>query len=396
MLFTKPSVVAASVLSASMVQAHMIMNHPVPYGKSTLNNSPLAADGSDFPCKQRDGVYDWPAADEMNYFETGVSQVLNFTGIAVHGGGSCQVSLTTDMQPSKDTVWQVIKSFEGGCPANVDGNLDGDASTPDPYQFNFTIPADFSAGNYTLAWTWFNRVGAREMYMNCAPITVLGSAAQKRSVAKRSSYPDLFVANINGCTTTEGVDIRFPNPGDVIEYDGEASRLAATDAAACTGVSTAWGGSSATAAASVTSTTTTAADITATVPIVAVETSVAASSFDNSAAITTAAAPAATTIVGRPNGHQQNAVTTTATATATTSFSTDTALSGILSGACSPEGSWWCNAGASFQRCANGVWTPSQDMAPGTVCAAGQSSDLTISLAKSRRDEQRMRRRQVA
>ncbi|PYH42981.1 uncharacterized protein BP01DRAFT_403902 [Aspergillus saccharolyticus JOP 1030-1] len=391
-MFYQPSLIAASVLFAS-ARAHMIMSHPVPYGKSTLNNSPLAADGSDFPCKLRDGVYDWPSADEMNYFEPGVSQVLNFTGIAVHGGGSCQVSLTTDMQPSKSTVWQVIKSFEGGCPANVDGNLSGDASTPDPYQFNFTIPAEFSAGNYTLAWTWFNRVGAREMYMNCAPITVVESTAQKRSVEKRSTYPDLFVANINGCTTTEGVDIRFPNPGDVIEYDGESSRLAATDAAACTGVSTAWGGSSTTAAASATTTTTTTpVEITATAPIVAVETTSAAT---DTAVLTTAAAPTATTLPGRPNGHQQNAVATTSTSTSSSSTSTSSALSGVLNGACSPEGSWWCNAGTSFHRCANGVWTPSQDMAIGTVCTAGQSSDLTISLAKSRRDEQRMRRRQV-
>ncbi|RAL11763.1 uncharacterized protein BO97DRAFT_453251 [Aspergillus homomorphus CBS 101889] len=402
-MFSKSSVVGATVFFAAVAQAHMIMNHPVPYGKSSLTNSPLASDGSDFPCKLRDGVYDWPAEDEMNYFETGVSQALNFTGMAVHGGGSCQISLTTDMEPTKSTVWQVIKSFEGGCPANVDGNLDGDASTPDPYQFNFTIPTDFSAGNYTLAWTWFNRVGGREMYMNCAPITVTEGSSQKRAVAKRSSYPDLFVANINGCITPEGVDIRFPNPGDVVEYDGEASRLAAPDAAACTGVSTVWGGgSSTTAAASASSTTTTAltGTIIATAPAMAIETSAATSSAE-SRTRTTTAAPAATstdTTGARPNEHQQNAVHTTSTATTTASDSTSTSatLSGVLTGACSPEGSWWCNAGVSFQRCANGVWTPAQDMAPGTVCMAGQSSDLTISLAKKRREEQRMRRRHLA
>lgn len=93
-------------------------------------------------------------------------------------------------------------------------------------KFQFAIPAQVPTGDYTLAWTWFNKIGNREMYMNCAPITVTG-ASQKRTrryhkapvhghlhsneatIHQRadalSSLPDMFIANIgNGCATTQG------------------------------------------------------------------------------------------------------------------------------------------------------------------------------------------------
>ncbi|GAB7364227.1 hypothetical protein MBLNU230_g4776t1 [Neophaeotheca triangularis] len=80
--------------------AHMLITSPKPYGADTLNNSPLERDGSDFPCKQRgSGTYD---ITEMNNIAVGVPQSLEFEGTAVHGGGSCQVSVTLDEEPTKD------------------------------------------------------------------------------------------------------------------------------------------------------------------------------------------------------------------------------------------------------------------------------------------------------
>ena len=216
--------------------AHMIMTSPEPYSRNTLNNSPLAADGSDFPCKLRADAFIAPSVETV--IEVGGSHELTFQGSATHGGGSCQISLTTDREPTKDSQWKVIKSFEGGCPANDDGNLSGGPSEIDPFTFHFEIPTGISAGNYTLAWTWFNRRGRREIYMNCAPITVIEAPAKRTTPRVRGrspKFPTMFVANINGCTTSEGVDIRFPQPGDFVEFDGEATTLAATDQPACTG-----------------------------------------------------------------------------------------------------------------------------------------------------------------
>lgn len=221
------------------ISAHMILTSPEPYSKESLNNSPLAADGSDFPCKLRPNAFQAPS--EETIIGVGDSHTLAFQGSATHGGGSCQVSLTSDREPSQSSEWKVIKSFEGGCPANVESNIAGDSTAADPYTFDFAIPESITPGKYTLAWTWFNRFGNREMYMNCAPITVTsGSAKRSKGEAQNdsSNFPPMFVANINGCITQEGVDIRFPQPGENVEYKGQITNLAPKDEAACKGFPT--------------------------------------------------------------------------------------------------------------------------------------------------------------
>ena len=126
----------------------------------------------------------------------------------IDGGGSCQIALTTEAQPTPSTKWSVIHSIMGGCPTNTtDGNLsETDAETVDPSTFQYTVPSDFAPGTYTLGVTWFNRVGNREMYMFCAPVTLTGGSGKKRGVEvrkaasrskkgwfnKRANYPDLF------------------------------------------------------------------------------------------------------------------------------------------------------------------------------------------------------------
>ena len=40
----------ACVAGLAPASAHMIMKTPTPYGAATINNSPLDASGSDYPC----------------------------------------------------------------------------------------------------------------------------------------------------------------------------------------------------------------------------------------------------------------------------------------------------------------------------------------------------------
>lgn len=91
----------------------------------------------------------------------------------------------------------------------------------------------------------FNKIGNREMYMNCAPVNIVpkGSKhsrdARPESLSPRdtamanaaaqsalSSYPPLFVANlasVNDCVTKETQDVMFDNPGHSVQYaDGKS------------------------------------------------------------------------------------------------------------------------------------------------------------------------------
>lgn len=382
--------VLVAVLGAATINAHMIMTNPVPYGKDTLNNSPLAADGSDFPCKLRSGAFQ---ITQENVIQIGASHALSFEGSATHGGGSCQISLTTDRNPTKQSQWKVIKSFEGGCPADVSGNMAGGATMKDPYAFNFTIPEGIGAGKYTLAWTWFNRIGNREMYMNCAPVTVTGGtskrspeieAAETFAAEKRSSsFPPMFVANINGCTTKEGIDIRFPQPGNDVQFLGQPSNLAPLGQAACTGTATFDGqgdtGSGSSGSAS----------------------SGSGSSPASSSAPTESSsappAPASTPAPSETSIPAYEPLPSSTQAAPVPASSSSGSSSGSMSGECSPEGQWNCIAGTSFQRCASGSWSVIQQMAAGTQCNPGLTSDLAISAVMSARmvSEMRFRKRNI-
>lgn len=390
MLFSASSLAAAALLSASVASGHMIMRDPTPYSNNTLNNSPLAADGSDFPCKQRPDMWN---IVKMNEMPIGVPQKLDFYGSATHGGGSCQISLTTDLHPTKDSKWMVIHSIEGGCPANVPGNLDGGPMSTGASTFEFTIPEGISPGEYTLAWTWFNRIGNREMYMNCAPVNVTarsGTSSNKRdeqstSLSKRTDFPDLFVANINGCMTKEGVDIRFPDPGPSVEYAGEPSNLQPLGQPACTGGPGPGPSGSAPAGTSPAPSTSAASSAT---PIVSVSVSAGIQPTGTAApgvfatSASSVAAPSAASTSASPNNIPSATSVASPSASGSPSSSGSSSSSGALSGPCSPDGQWNCIGGNSFQRCASGVWSAVESLAEGTSCTAGQSAEIKIAATK--------------
>lgn len=158
---------------------------------------------------------------------------------AVHGGGSCQLSLTYETDPAKikqASAWKVIYSIEGGCPTNSLGNLNGDFSGPNgSYSiavpcdssesnnfdcvntFDFPIPEGVKNGQATLAWTWFNNVGNPEIYMNCVAVDITGGSDN----ADMSDFPNIFLANLGptygGETARTPVqNLKFPDPGKYV------------------------------------------------------------------------------------------------------------------------------------------------------------------------------------
>ncbi|KAF7887162.1 uncharacterized protein EAF02_003809 [Botrytis sinoallii] len=389
-MFSKASIVAFALAAVS--NAHMIMTNPVPYGVDTLNNSPLEASGADFPCKQRDGVY---KVTTQNTMELGGSYDLAFKGSAVHGGGSCQVSITYDETPSASSSFKVIHSIVGGCPMkNVAGNNGDNKDAVNPDTYNFTIPSTLPAGKATLAWTWFNKIGNREMYMNCAPVTLTGGSSKRSDLIARdqaafNALPDMFTANIgNGCGTAESKDVVFPNPGDSVEYDEGSTTATAAPTGSC--ATAAAGAASAKPTGTGTGTGTGATSAAAAAPYGTATASslpggVFVSIATGTGAATSAATLAATSAAGVVPAVATTAVSVPITPTSATSAvapvgtgASSTSSSGALTGACTSEGMYNCISGTSYQQCGSGTWSVVMQMASGTTCTSGQTMSLVI------------------
>ncbi|KEF53014.1 uncharacterized protein A1O9_10922 [Exophiala aquamarina CBS 119918] len=203
--------------------AHMQMSSPYPL-RSPLDpdisytlkdydmTSPLFPDGSNFVCKQYqhdDSSYSIKAT-----YVAGGTYQMSVAGTANHDGGSCQLSLSYD----NGVTFKVIKSIIGGCPLSN--------------TYSFTIPSTAPASSTVLfSWSWFNIVGNREMYQNCARVKIVAGPNQRlirRNRAKRQSVPlqnlpDMFACNVgNGCTTIERREVIFPDPGSDVSYGQDA------------------------------------------------------------------------------------------------------------------------------------------------------------------------------
>jgi hypothetical protein len=200
------TLLSTSALLLGATQAHIAMQSPTPLDPKP-DTSPLSSGGENFPCKKPS----YGAALQVKAVANatvGQPIQLSFSGSADHMGGSCQVVLSKDgvsaLSPSSQ--FKVIYSIMGGCPGNS-----GAENT-----YSVPIPTEVPSGSYTMAWTWFNKVGNREMYMNCAAMTISGGSASDKDF---SSLPDMAVYNIksqNDCKTTEGGDVQFPNPGKYV------------------------------------------------------------------------------------------------------------------------------------------------------------------------------------
>lgn len=213
---------------------HMLLSYPPalrwrgnPYSGNDADyslTSPLKQDGSDYPCKGSLKLLGTPEGMPVANWIAGQTYNMTLEGGSTHDGGSCQAAISTDA----GATFHVIHSWEGGCPVS------GAASS----SFPFVLPSDTTSSNQAVfAWTWFNKIGNREMYMNCAVVTISGGQAgtQPTSFADR---PGIFVANINGCKNTEGVDTKFPSPGPDVSVNDPAAQIPAGPACTSPIVST--------------------------------------------------------------------------------------------------------------------------------------------------------------
>ena len=401
----RSTILAAAAFCAYAVDAHITMTSPVPFVKP--DSGPI--NQAQWPCKKDLGF----AVTTMNKMAVGQDQKLIFDGSAVHGGGSCQLSVTTDTSPTKDSVWKVIQTIEGGCPG-VDK----------AEEFTFKLPDSIPNGKGTFAWTWFAKLsGGPEMYMNCAPIEVTGGASD---TSKFDALPDMLVANLPGvtdCKQEPSTVLQIPNPGEVVTGSAVGSTTPGTGSCGASGpqpsggagtpASSVAGGSPSAAPSSAggndgmyTPPAGAGATSAAATSAAAVPTSAAAGGAASSApavskpAVTSAAAtggaggvfapgassaaPAASTqttlvtVTGTPSTPSKTTAaaskpTATAPAAGTGASGaapTSAPAAGGSSGTCTTNGAVVCNGPTQFGLCDNGsvVW---QAVAAGTTCSNG-------------------------
>lgn len=187
------------------VSGHMRLDRPRPLGLDDDPNylGPLMKfyEQKPFPCRGHLNVLDTEPVAAT--WAAGSNQTFTLAGTTPHYGGSSQVSLSYD----RGNTWKVLKSFVGSCPHR---------HPDDPQTFNFRVPSEAPSGDAIFAWSWFNR--EREMYHNCAKITVTGGGYGI------DNLPNILVADINnGCLTPlTTAETKFPHPGEFVEYgDGE-------------------------------------------------------------------------------------------------------------------------------------------------------------------------------
>ena len=167
--------------------AHIFMNDP-PSRKNKYSKeynaqgnvdynimAPLYHDGATFPfpCK---GFPKGPSTKTIN----GNTVNIKLEGSATHGGGHCQFGVTYD-----DSTFVVLKTVTDNC---LISGMD----------YNFDLPSNIPSGDITVFWTWVNRLGNREYYMECADITVNNPNGNNSPVEIQGK--ELLVVNILGKT----------------------------------------------------------------------------------------------------------------------------------------------------------------------------------------------------
>lgn len=153
--------------------------------RSPLNVDP---DFFTFPCK---GFPQGPSVTTFN----GNKISVTLEGTATHGGGHCQFGISYD-----DSNFLVLRTVLNSC-------------LLDTMTYDFDLPENAPGGKITVFWTWVNRVGNREYYMECTDVTVNNGNPDNLYAELKGT--ELLVVNLPGYQT-----IGEWNPSDSPEQDG--------------------------------------------------------------------------------------------------------------------------------------------------------------------------------
>lgn len=170
------------IFFALFINCHIFMQNPPSrrnkYSNYYLSNglvdynlmAPLN-EGYTFPCK---GYPKGPSTKTIN----GNIVSITLEGTATHNGGHCQFGITYD-----NNQFIVLKTVISDC------LLTG-------LTYNLELPSNIPSGEVTIFWTWINRTGNREYYMECADITINNPTGSISPI--QINGKELLVANFPG------------------------------------------------------------------------------------------------------------------------------------------------------------------------------------------------------
>ncbi len=190
-------------------EAHMKMAQPKPFAASI--NSPLAPDGSNFPCQSNGGAFSgtpprWPWARPSRFRSSGR---LSMAAVLARFP-----SPTMPIPPKAVCGRLFTQSRAAARPSCKPGTWERTlklptlSRTPSRFRRTFPLAPQLSRGHGSTA------LENREYYMNCAPISLTGSSGSK---ANYDALPDMLIANINvaggaSCATQEESTTCTPTP----------------------------------------------------------------------------------------------------------------------------------------------------------------------------------------
>lgn len=149
--------------------------------RSPLNVSP---DFFSFPCKG------FPKGPVVATFEKN-EITITLEGTATHGGGHCQFGISYD-----NNNFVVLKTVLNDCLLNT-------------MSYSYEIPKYARGDNITVFWSWVNRIGNREYYMECADVNV-------KTNGKMTNIPgkELLIVNLPGYPTVPEWQVNSPSSLD--------------------------------------------------------------------------------------------------------------------------------------------------------------------------------------
>ncbi|KAF9548683.1 hypothetical protein EC957_005922 [Mortierella hygrophila] len=181
-----------------------------PIGTNLRINQPLCKTSIPYPFSSR------------TIYKAGDTIQTAYSIGSAHGGGHCQWALSYD----GEKTWVVIKTMIRTC-------LQVTPGTETNYRIPVLLPKDLPSGNVTFMWLWYNAIGDRELYSNCADIRVEGSdGGSVKGLAPLianygSGYP-AFVNEFPNATDPDGSELFDTRPAVTIQVKGSGATVSGT------------------------------------------------------------------------------------------------------------------------------------------------------------------------